>query len=101
VPTGLRRAVRFEEFIRGITEAVSRFPGHMRTNVFRPPGARERRVAGDVHLRLPGEPRDCPKRGRSNAPIMNVAGIRRAKWTGKPLLGGPQGYASSHLLICW
>jgi uncharacterized protein len=38
VPTGLRRAVRFEEFIRGITEAVSRFPGHMRTNVFRPPG---------------------------------------------------------------
>jgi hypothetical protein len=41
--------------------------------------------------------RDCLKRGTSNAPIMNVAGIRRAKWLGKPLLGGPQGYAASAL----
>ena len=39
--------------------------------------------------------RDCLNRGTSNAPIMNVAGIRRAKWLGKPLLGGPQGYAAS------
>jgi hypothetical protein len=29
----------------------------------------------------------------SNAPIVNLTAIRRAKWTEKPLFGGPQGYA--------
>ncbi len=37
--------------------------------------------------------RNCPKRGTSNAPTVDLAGIRRPKWSEKPLLGGPQGYA--------
>jgi hypothetical protein len=35
------------------------------------------------------------EKGASNAPIVDLAGLRRAKWTGKPLCGDLQGYAAS------
>ena len=35
------------------------------------------------------------EKGTSNALIVDLAGIRRAKWTEKPLFGDPQGYAAS------
>jgi hypothetical protein len=35
------------------------------------------------------------EKGTSNAPIVDLAGLRRAKWTGKPLCGDLQGYAAS------
>ena len=36
---------------------------------------------------------NCPKRGLSNVPTIDSAGIRRAKWVEKSLIGGPCGYA--------
>jgi hypothetical protein len=33
--------------------------------------------------------RDRPKRGTSNTPTMNLAGMRRAKWAKKYHFGGP------------
>src|SRR3712207_7645189 len=38
--------------------------------------------------------RYCPKRGTSNAPSVDLAGVRRAKWTEKPTFDDPQGYAA-------
>jgi hypothetical protein len=35
------------------------------------------------------------EKGASNAPIVDLAGLRRAKSTGKPLCGDLQGYAAS------
>jgi hypothetical protein len=47
-------------------------------------------------MRLFGQfQRNCPKRGTSNAPIVNLAGIRRANCTEKPLFGGLQCFAAS------
>jgi hypothetical protein len=39
--------------------------------------------------------RDCPKRGKSNAPGMNLAGVQRTEATEKGLLGSPLCYAAS------
>jgi hypothetical protein len=36
--------------------------------------------------------RNCPKRGTGKAPSVILAGMRRPKWTAKPLYGGPLGY---------
>src|SRR5215211_2861363 len=38
--------------------------------------------------------RNCPKRGMSNAPTVNLAGIRRGRWTEKLFFGGRQGYVA-------
>jgi len=38
--------------------------------------------------------RNCPKRGMSNARSVTLAGIRRAKWTERPLCGSPRDYAA-------
>src|SRR5215217_6163906 len=35
------------------------------------------------------------EKGASNAPIVDLAGLRREKWTEKPLCGDLQGYAAS------
>ena len=37
--------------------------------------------------------RNRPKRGVSTAPTVDLEGVRRPKWSEKPLGGGPQGYA--------
>ena len=35
--------------------------------------------------------RNCPKRGLSDAPKVDLAALGRAKWVEKGLLGGPWG----------
>src|SRR5918994_4336501 len=39
--------------------------------------------------------RDCPKRGASNAQPINLARMRQAKWTEKPLCGDSRGQTAS------
>jgi hypothetical protein len=47
-------------------------------------GARETEKAEGPGIYL----RNCPKRGSNDAPSVNLAGLRRAKWTGTSLVSG-------------
>jgi hypothetical protein len=85
------------ETVREVLRCFSKWPMGLHKRVFVPLlAALERSRSPLAHPlnTFQTVSRNCPKRGSSNAPSVDLAGIRRTKWPQKYRFDGPQGYVA-------